>query len=415
MQENPVNAYLPNWRSVGALTFFSFALVGFHLGVAVSERPDLAQSSLLIKIYYSLSLFVMGGVDLGIPIGGPNTARILVWIAYFGAPILFASTLISALIQGLAPGQWQLQRIKDHVIVVGADELTLSYLRVLRRHDKKVPIIVVGRSFDEATMGELREAFNAHVLVGDITHEFFLRQLRVKQASKILLLGANSLRSYEAASILLGMVPDIGPRVVIHCTSLRFMRAMETTSVAQQCQTFNTYHLAASGLVDNHLLQHFQDTQPKDTVILAGFGRFGQTILEQLQDKAPAEMATVVIIDMDAHRRILVADEQHAFSGTYRRELFEGDIGNPDVWQQLQTRVDLDQADTVVVLGTGREEDNLRTALWIKEKFPHAKVIARSSKASRFAGEVAIEHDIVSVSISQLVEDNIPTDWIELG
>ena len=69
----------------------------------------------------------------------------------------------------------------------------------------------------------------------------------------------------------------------------------------------------------------------------------------------------------------------------------------------------------MVVLGTGREEDNLRTALWIKGKFSHAKVIARSSKASRFAGEVASEHDIVSVSISQLVEDNIPNDWIEVS
>ncbi len=415
MQENRINAYLPNWRSVGALTFFSCALIGFHLGVAVSERPELADSSLAIKIYYSLSLFVMGGVDLGIPIGGTPPARMLVWIAYFGAPILFASTLINALIRGLAPSQWQLQRIKNHIIVAGADELTLSYLRVLRRHDKKVPIIVVGRSLDAATEDELREAFNAFVLVGDITHEFFLRQLRLKKARKILLLGANSLRSYEAASIILGMVPGIGHKVIIHCTSLRFMRAMSTTSVAQQCQTFNTYHLAASGLVRNHLVGHFQDTRPKDTVVLAGYGRFGQTVLEELQDHAPNEIDTVVIIDHDAHRRILVAEEQRAFRGNYQRELFEGDVSNPDVWQQLQQRVDLDQSDTVVVLGTGREEENLRTALWIKNKFPHAKVIARSSKGSRFASEVAAEHDIVSVSISQLVEESIPSDWIEPG
>ena len=413
MAQNRIIAYLLNWRSMAALTFFSCALIGFHLGVAVSERPDLSNDSILIKIYYSISLFVMGGVDLGIPIGGTPLARKLVWIAYFGAPILFASALINALIRGLAPSQWQLQRIKNHIVVVGSDELTLSYLRVLRRHDPKVPIVVVGRSFETATEDELREAFGALVMVGDITHEFFLRQLRLKESRKILLLGANSLRSYEAASIILGMVPGIGHKVVIHCTSLRFMRAMGTSSVAQQCQTFNTYQLAAAGLVRNSLLGHFQDTRPKDTVILAGFGRFGQTILEELQEWAPDEMDTVVIIDQDAQRRILVADEQRAFTGNYRRELFEGDVSNPDVWQQLQQRVDLDQSDTVVVLGTGREEENLRTALWIKDKFPHAKVIARSSKGSRFANEVAAEHDIVNVSISQLVEESIPNDWIE--
>ena len=158
MAQNRIIAYLPNWRSMAALTFFSCALIGFHLGVAVSERPDLSNDSILIKIYYSISLFVMGGVDLGIPIGGTPLARKLVWIAYFGAPILFASALINALIRGLAPSQWQLQRIKNHIVVVGSDELTLSYLRVLRRHDPKVPIVVVGRSFETATEDELREA-----------------------------------------------------------------------------------------------------------------------------------------------------------------------------------------------------------------------------------------------------------------
>ncbi len=413
MEKHAISAYLPNWRSVCALTFFSCALIGFHLGVAVSERPDLPTEGLAIKVYYALSLFVMGGVDLGIPVGGPEAGRIMVWIAYFGAPVLFASTVINALIRGLAPSQWQLQRMSNHVIVAGGDELTLSYLRVLRAHDRKIPIVVVGRHFDTATEDELREAFGAIVVVGDITHEFFLRQLRLQHARKVLLLGANSLRSYEAASIILGMVPGIGKKVVIHCANLRFMRAMANTTVATQCQTFNTYHLAASGLVNNHLLQHFQDTKPKDTVVIAGFGRFGQTILEELQDKAAGEMETVVIIDHDAHRRVLVADEQRAFSGSYQRELLEGDVGNPDVWHQLQRRVDLDQSDTVVVLGTGDEEDNLRTALWIKSRFTHAKVIARSSKGSKFANEVADEQDIVSISIAQLVEESIPVDWIE--
>ncbi len=412
MAEDRISTYLPSWRSVGALLFFFCGLAGFMTGVAVTERPDLPESGILIKVYYCVSLFVMGGVDLGVPVGGTPVGRGLVWIAYFGAPILTASTLINAIIRGLAPMQWQLQRIKGHVVVVGSDELTLSYLRALRKRDPSVAIVVVCLKFDTATEDELKQAFAAIVLVGDVTHEFFLQQLRLEHARKILLLGANSLRSYEAASIIIDMNPRIGSRVVIHCPSLRFMRAMSTTSVARQCQTFNTYHLAASSLVHDHLLRHFSDTKPRDTVILAGFGRFGQTILEELQDKAAEEIETMVIIDRDAHRRVLVADEQRAFTGNYRRELFQGDIANPDVWIQLQSRIRLNQSDTVVVLGTGHEEDNLRTALWIKKQFPSAKVIARSSKGSRFATEVAMEHDIVSVSIARLVEDNIPSDWL---
>ena len=62
------------------------------------------------------------------------------------------------------------------------------------------------------------------------------------------------------------------------------------------------------------MLQHFRQTVRKDVVILAGFGRFGQTILEELQRSAVNELDTVLIIDKDAQRRVLVADEQMKFS-----------------------------------------------------------------------------------------------------
>ena len=76
--------------------------------------------------------------------------------------------------------------------------------------------------------------------------------------------------------------------------------------------------------------------------------------------------------------------------------------------------VNLDSEDCVVVLGTGSEEENLRTALWLRDKFPRPKVIARCSKESQFAGEVGREHDILPVSIAELFEQSIPAEWLEL-
>ncbi len=403
------------WRSAGAVFFFLSALLGFELGVSVTERPDVVDSGLLVKAYFSLSLFVVGGIDLGTPVGGNAFGRALLWLSYFGSPILAASTLIGALLQALAPQSWYLKRLKDHIIVVGDGELALSYLRVLRQRDTKVPVVLVCSDSDPLRIDEFKQSFNALTVTGNVTHEYFLGQLRVERAKKVLLLDDNSLRSYEAASILINLVPGIGSRIVIHCGSLRFMRAMADTRVAQSCETFNSYHLAASGLVRSNLLHRFKDTRDKDVVILAGFGRFGQTILEELQRCALKELDTVVIIDNDAHRRVLVADEQMAFSGQYKRHLFEGDISHPEVWGRLSSDVELDGGSTVFVLGTGHEDVNLRTALWIKRKYPGAMVIARSSKESRFASEVAQDHDIVSVSIAQLIEDNIPDSWIDIN
>ena len=401
------------WQSVAATFFFLSAIVAFEMGVSVSERPEIVDSSLIVKAYYSLSLFVLGGTDLGTPYGGNFLGLALMWIAYFGSPILAASSLIGALLRALAPQSWYLRRLKDHIIIVGDGELALSYLRVLRTHNPKISVVVVCSDQNPLRVDEFKQNFGAYVVTGDVTHEYFLHQLRVERAKKILLLNNNSMRSYEAASILINLVPEIGQRIVIHCGNLRFMRAMENTRVTKSCHTFNTYHLAASGLVRSHMLHRFQETRDKDVVILAGFGRFGQTILEELQRCAIDELDTVVIIDNDAHRRVLVADEQMEFSGKYRRYIYEGDISHPEVWDRLREDGKVDGNNTVFVLGTGNEEENLRTSLWIRRKYPGGMVIARSGKESLFAAEVGQDHDIISVSIAQLIEDNIPRSWIE--
>lgn len=403
------------WRSAGAAFFFFIALAAFEMGVSVSERPEVADSGILLKIYCALSLFVFGGTDLGAPQGGTVLARSMLWLSYFGSPILAASTLIGAFLQALAPRKWYLRRLKNHVILVGDNQLTASYLGALRQRNKKVTVVVVCAELDTPQAEELKENYGALTVTGDITHSYFLSQLRVERAKKILLFGSNTLRGYEAASILTNLVPGIGERIVIHSGSLRFMRSMENTRVAKSCQTFNTYHLAATGLVRSELLGRFRETGDKDVVVIAGFGRFGQSILEELQRCAVDELKTVAIIDRDAHRRVMVAEEQMAFAGDYQKHLFEGDISHPEVWDRLRTEIALDGRNTVFVLGTGHEEENLRTALWIRRKYPDAMVISRSRKDSLFAQEVSQDHSIINVSISQLIEDNIPTSWIQLG
>lgn len=403
-----------SWRTIAALLFLVSGIVAFATGASVTERPDVTHAGLLAQAYYSLSLFVVGGVELGTPVGGPAASRALLWLAYFGAPILAATTLIDVLLRVLSPHNLHLRRIRNHIVVIGSGELAMSYLRVLRERDKAVPIVVVSRQEPASSVAEeLRETYDAIVTTGDVTHEFCLRQLRVKRARRIVLLSDNSLRSYEAVSIMQRMVPGIGKRIVMHCPNLRFMRAMQHTEVAKSCETFNSYHLAASGLVREHLMQRFMDTSGRDIVVLSGFGRFGQTIIEQLQEHALRELETVAIIEKDAVRRVLVAEEQMTFSGGYRREVLEGDISHPGVWKRLRDAVEIssDTHNVVFILGTGNEEDNLRTAIWLRRGYPNAMIIARSSKASLFAEDVGREHNIITVSINELVERNIPTHW----
>ena len=401
-----------DWRWGAALALFLFAFGGFLTGVSLTERPDVAQSSLLTKAYYSLGLFVVGGLDIGTPVGGPLVARWFLWVAYFGAPILTASAVIEAVARILSPRPWQMRRIHHHIVIVGTGALTDSCLRVLRRHEPHRRVVVVDERIEVIRRQELQQTFNATVVTGDITHEFLITALRLHRASKVVLLGEGDFQSYEAASRMLAKFPRLAGRIVLRCHNLRFMRALQNTAVARQCLTFNSYQLAAAGLVRDHLIDHFRQTRERDVVVIAGFGRFGQTTLEELQAHAQLEISTVAVIDSDATRRLLVAEEQRRIGGSYRREILEGDISHPEVWRKLDNVLDLSIGSPTVILGTGNIEENLRTALWIKGKHPNALVFSRTTDASQLALQVGAEHDINYFSIRQLVEENIPAEWL---
>ena len=395
-----------------ALALFACGFVGLLAGTPLSERPDVVTSSVLTKAYYALGFFVVGGLDVGTPSGGPWWAQALLWVAYFGCPLLTASAVIEAMFQVLKPARWQLRNIKNHTIIFGANKLTTSYLNQLKRHGLDGKIVVVATEFDPVAEQELKQTYSARTVVGDLTHNYFLRLLRLRRARRVILLGDDDFQSCEAASRILEIAPQLKQRMIVHCHNLRFLRSLADTDLATNCTFFNNYNIAASGFVHDSLTQHFDKTVGKDNVVIAGFGRFGQSVLEELHFHAKEKIDNIAVIDVDADRRVLVVAEQAKISGGFDSDVFQGDIGNPEVWTRLTARLDLSIDEPTIILGTGQEQENLRTALWLKGKFPNAHVYARTNDISMFALAVGTEHGIQSVSITQLVEDNLPAHWI---
>ncbi len=406
----PVHRF--GWRLTLALFFYLSALTGLLMGVSLTERPDIVSSDFITKAYYSLGLFVLGGMDIGLPTGGPALGRLLLWTGYFGAPILAASTLIEALLKSLNTQQWQMRNLNNHIIVVGSDALTVSYLNVLRKHAPLKQVLVVNQDMDPITEKQFMIQFNAKILTGDYTNKFFMKHMHLDKAYKILFLSRNNFLNYEAANRMLKFYPELENKIIIQDDSIRFMRSVANTNVALKTAGFNSFQLAAAGLVQEHLIWHFLKTTPKDVVVIAGFGIFGQLLLEELQKYAKNELDTVAIVDLKAKRRVMIADEQQQQKLACNREVYQGDISNPKLWKKLLKSIDLENLQPVILLVTGSTEENLRNALWLRTKFPKAMIIARSNKKSSFARDIGKEHNIITISISQLVEDNIPRDWV---
>ena len=48
----------------------------------------------------------------------------------------------------------------------------------------------------------------------------------------------------------------------------------------------------------------------------------------------------------------------------------------------------------------------------LHQRYPDAMIVARCNQCSHFAREVGVEYDINRVSLTQLIEENFPQNWL---
>jgi hypothetical protein len=397
------------WRGLILAVVFGCGLAAFALGAGTSERPGIPAAGLFSQIYYTLALFVLGGVDLGMPQGGPPLAHALLWFAYFAAPALTAASVIEGVLRALAPERWQLRRLRDHVIIAGAGGIGQICLRRLRRRDRDLPIVLVDLEQDHRAKVALRH--QAHLMVGDIRADSVLDSLRLERAERVYLLTGDDFANLDAAAKILHRVPALAQRTVVHVSDLHFLRVMNETRVAKECAIFNSHDIAATHLVRTELLAHFQRTAFRDVVVLAGFGRFGQSVLATLQQHAADKFGRVVIMDIDAGSRAAVFAQQVGFHDFYERQLIDGDLRDPRTWRAISG---LDVHEPVFILGCGDDGANLDTALWVKRAHPRAYVVARTFQRSFFAEELGREGGFLVFSVADLVARSVPRSWFAI-
>ncbi len=401
------------WRSGAFLAVWLTGFAGFLGGARVTDREvdGIAESA-----YYSLGLFVLGGLDLGTPAGGPIAARVLLWTAYFAAPVITFSALIEAAARIISPLTLRVRPLSDHVVLAGAGRLTMLYVRQLRERDRRRTVVVVERTPNHPSLSELRTAWKALIVTGDITSDTVLRRLRLERAHRVMLLTGDDFANLDAAAKIMKIAPGLADRVVIHVADLGFMRDTAQSSVARACEIFNGHEFAATHLVRTNLLSRFLETPDRDLVVLAGFGRFGQTVLDQLQELAHGRFDSVIIIDKAATRNARLFHHQVGFADDYDRLVIDGDLLDAAIWQRVGEVVDAHGGGRpVVIMGSGDDGTNLHAALLLRRQHASAYIIVRSFRASPFTAEIAGETGVQAFSLADLIEDGMSDAWFEDG
>jgi Trk K+ transport system NAD-binding subunit len=399
------------WRALAFAAVTVAGVVALSLGVEVSER-DLSGEGLAGRIYYVLGLFVLGGLDLGTPVGGPPVGRALLWIAYFGGPLITASALIEAALRLVDPLGLRMKALDDHVVLGGAGRLTMVYMQRLRERDPKRTVVVVERDANHPSIPELRDSYQATIIVGDITHDEVLAGLRLRRAHRVLLLTGDDFANLDAAAKVLERAPDLAGKLVVHVSRLGFLRETAGSRVARDAEIFNGHEFAATKLVEKHLLGRFKDTPESDLVVLIGFGRFGQTVLRQLQEQALGSFDEVVIVDDRASRMARIFAEYPGFDDRYAHTVLDGDILDPEVWAAISDRIDASGSAPVVVVGSGNDGTNVQAALMARRRYPEAYVILRSFDLSPFTQEIARDACVEDFHLGGLIARGMPERWL---
>lgn len=396
------------WRLGLLVASFSCALSAFLLGVGTSDRPGIPEADLPTKLYYALGLFVFGGLDLGVPRGGPAPGRALLWLAYFASPAITAAALVEAVLRLLRPDLWRLRRLRDHVVIAGGGELALLYLEELRRVAPERPVVVLEVDPDAAArLEEVCRADRVHVLTGDATTPRLLERVRLEAASRLLLLTGDDLANAEIAHEAARRAPGLGERMVIHVGDVNLMRDLERAGLAWAPGLFNSHQVAAAHVVERLLLPAFAATEDLDRAVIGGFGRFGQSLLVELQARAGQRVQQVVVIDRDAARNLRILRQQVPLEGALAVTAVDGDLRDPAVWETVRANLG---PRPVFVLGSDDDAVNLHVALWLARDHPDALTLARSMRHSAFLHHMAERHGFRAAVVSTHLRESMRED-----
>jgi hypothetical protein len=267
----------------------------------------------------------------------------MLWLAYFLAPTLTTTAVAEAFLKLVRP-QWFKRRSSGHMVVVGGGPIGRIYLNAIRSLDPEVPVLLA----DEVDRSEELTDVETVRLSG--AGEDALAPLHLEGALGLVVVTDDDLANLE---------------------------------LAWSAQSGNTRQVTASYLYQIHLALHFEATEARDIVVLAGFGRFAQTILELLLKEAGAELAAVVVVDPEAtlHLRRFKADVGDTSVPILGLDL---DLDDPGTWEAVGTQVSSIEGTPIYLLCESDELVNLRAGLVLRRESEQPRIFLRCFHRSPF-------------------------------
>lgn len=390
------------WIAFGSV--FLLCAIAFASGVVTSERLNLGGDPWIAWIYYAGGLFVFGGLDLGIPTGGPLVGRAFLWTAYILAPTVTTTAVAEAFVKLVRP-QWFHRRLNRHMVVVGAGQVGRLYVNAVRSLDPEGSILLA----DDSDVAE--EFPDVETVQLAATQPPGLARLQLERARGMVVVSDDDLANLEMAWAAHSAYPNL--RIAVHVGDLALLKPVERAAVSARSPAgFNTHRITTAYLYRTHLSLHFESTEYQDVVVLAGFGRFAQTILELLLAEAEAELEAVIVVDPEATARLRQFQADVGRTGV-RVLALDLDVADPATWDRVASEVVDVSATPVYVLCGSDELLNLRVALFLRRGSSDPRIFVRCFHRSPFLKTIAKQQSFELLAFETVLREALREHYHE--
>ncbi len=371
----------------------------------------MAVQSILAWTYYAAGLFVFGGLDLGSPMGGPAVARGALWFAYFLAPTITTTTAIDAALRMIRPQRSGATALEGHVVLVGAGQVGLAYLQAIRAVQPTQPVLLVDREGGSANTDEAERLGKVEVMSVDIQRPAAMDLLGLERAARMIVVTDDDLVNLEGAWAANERVPELP--VAVHVGELTLLRPVNRMIRAQvglpagragPPLVFNTHRVGALHLYERFLHPHFEETGYKDVLVIGGFGRFAQTILELLRVTAPNDLDRVVVVDANASRKMRQFQADVPLD-VLSHTAIDGKLEDPGTWAKVDASLASIEAEPVYLLASSNEVVNFRAAMLLRGRSDGIRIFARCFHRSRFAESLAEQGSFELLAFEDVLRD----------
>jgi voltage-gated potassium channel Kch len=396
-------------RLASVAAVFILGVGAFASGVNTTEIADMGEQSLLAWLYYCAGLFVLGGLDLGIPAGGAVLGRTALWVAYFLAPTITVAAVIEAALRLIRSERSGLGALRGHAVLVGGGRLGQTYLQALCAVEPNKAVLHVVGADGRSDVAAPISPSNVEVLAGNAADPGMLELAGLGEAEEMVVIGEDDLSNLEIAWAAKALQPELP--VAVHVTDLTLLRPVnrmirESASAGGERAplVFNTHRIAALHLYEHLLHPHFENTGYRDVFVLGGFGGFAQTILELLRAMAVDELEHVVIVDENAARNLRQFEADVSLEAL-NHSAVDGALEDPDTWSRVDAIVAPMEATPVYMLASADEIVNFRTAMLLRGRAPDIRIFARCFRRTRFADILATERSFELFAFEEVLHE----------